>query len=292
MTPPTHPLPETWPAADKAMARFAVQGNAISEYILHTPHQPAKQAKVTGGGGTLAAHAARALLEHGLAGLALLDVIDSQAEHTASVLQRDFPRANIIWTSADVTAGIEVVEHTFAMAARQLGSIDILVCFAGIVGCTHALDMSEQEWRRTLDVNTTGGFLCAQAAARLMRAQRMGGSIVLIASISGHRVNFPQPQVAYNVSKTALLHMARSLAAEWAKYGIRVNTISPGYMDTILNEGEGLARARGKWAERNPMGRMGTPAELTGPLVLLCSKFAGAYINGTDLVVDGGGIVF
>ena len=90
----------------------------------------------------------------------------------------------------------------------------------------------------------------------------MGGSIVLIASISGHRVNFPQPQVAYNVSKSALLHMAHSLAAEWGGMGIRVNTISPGYMDTILNEGEGLERARKAWYSRNPMGRMGSPSEL------------------------------
>ena len=247
---------------------------------------------VTGGAGNLAMHAARALLEHGLAGLALVDVSVISAEASAHKLQRDFPNAKIIAYELNVMSGSQAVEQTFESIRIELGSVDVLACFAGIVGCTHALELSEQEWRRTLDVNTTGGFLCAQAAARIMQRQGTGGSIVLIASISGHRVNFPQPQVAYNVSKTALLHMARSLAAEWARYGIRVNTISPGYMDTILNEGEGLARARAKWAERNPMGRMGSPSELTGPLVLLCSRYAGAYINGADLVVDGGGIVF
>jgi len=80
--------------------------------------------------------------------------------------------------------------------------------------------------------------------------------------------------------------MSRCLAAEWARYGIRVNTISPGYMDTILNEGPGLEEARSVWANRNPMGRMGSPRELTGPVVLLCSA-AGSYTNGADLVVDG-----
>jgi len=74
-------------------------------------------------------------------------------------------------------------------------------------------------------------------------------------------------------------------------HGIRVNSISPGYMDTILNEGPGLEKARRMWGERNPMGRMGDPWELTGPVVLLCSR-AGSYINGADLLVDGGAMVF
>lgn len=80
--------------------------------------------------------------------------------------------------------------------------------------------------------------------------------------------------------------MTHCLAAEWARHGIRVNSVSPGYMDTILNEGAGLENARRAWAARNPMGRMGTPPELTGPVVLLCSN-AGTYMNGADLVVDG-----
>lgn len=85
--------------------------------------------------------------------------------------------------------------------------------------------------------------------------------------------------------------MTRSMAAELAVHGIRVNSISPGYMDTILNEGDGLAKARGIWTSRNPMGRMGKPWELQGIIVLLCSG-AGSYINGADFVVDGGGSVF
>ncbi|KAK0207285.1 oxidoreductase [Armillaria fumosa] len=95
--------------------------------------------------------------------------------------------------------------------------------------------------------------------------QKTGGSILFTASISEHSVNFPQPQVSYNVSKGVIVQLRRSLAAEWAQYGIRVNSISPGYMDTILNEGEGSAEGRRIWGERNPMGRMGTPDELTHP---------------------------
>lgn len=156
-----------------------------------------------------------------------------------------------------------------------------------------ALAMTETQWRRTLDVNTTGSFLCAQAVARQIQIQAMGGgSVTFIASISAHRVNFPQAQVAYNVSKAAVVAMKSSLAAEWAILGIRVNSISPGYMDTVLNAGEGsIEEARKSWASRNPMGRMGAVGELDGVCVLLASR-AGSYINGSDFVCDGGAIVF
>lgn len=114
-----------------------------------------------------------------------------------------------------------------------------------------------------------------------------GGKILFIASISAHAVNYPQPQAAYNVSKAATLHLRASLAAEWTRYGIRVNSLSPGYMDTVLNEGEQLKVWRDIWASRNPMRRMGSLEEITGPVVFMCSDFAGSYVNGADLVVDG-----
>lgn len=100
-----------------------------------------------------------------------------------------------------------------------------------------------------------------------------------------------RPQVSYNVSKSAVMAMVKSLAAEWAYMGIRVNSISPGYMDTVLNEGIGLDNARNIWLSRNPMRRMGQPDELTGAIVLLASR-AGSYINGADIVIDGGQTLF
>lgn len=115
-----------------------------------------------------------------------------------------------------------MVEEGFAAMTDLLHSIDILLCFAGVVGCTHAIDMSPAQWNKTLEVNTTGSFLCAQAAAKRMRDQKTGGSIMFTASISGHRVNYPQPQVAYNVSKAAIIAMKNSLAAEWARYVLSV----------------------------------------------------------------------
>lgn len=262
LTAPPAPAPEHLNSKERVAARFEVKGNAI----------------VTGGAGTLGFEAAKALLEHGLSGLMIFDVNPAQAKAKVEELKSEFSSAKIETMKIDITDDavlLTAVEETVAL----LGSVDILLCFAGVVGCTHALEMTASQWRKTLDINTTGTFLCAQAAAKQMAKQGTGGSIMFVASISGHRVNYPQPQVAYNVSKAALLALKNSLAAEWARYGIRVNSISPGYMDTILNEGDGLIDARATWADRNPMGRMGTPSELTGAVVLLSSS-AGSYMNG------------
>ncbi|TLD39141.1 oxidoreductase short chain dehydrogenase/reductase [Venturia nashicola] len=261
-------------SAKSAEARFSVKGTAI----------------VTGGTGTLGLAAATALLQHGLQGLMLFDVNIDPARKKLNNLRAEFPDAKIEALSVDVTDEI-AVQQAVEETAQLLGSVDILLCYAGVVGCVNALDMPASQWRKILEINTTGSFICAQAAARQMVKQGSGGSIIFTASISAHRVNYPQPQAAYNVSKAALLSLKSCLAAEWARYGIRTNTISPGYMDTILNEGDGLAETRKVWSDRNPMGRMGVPSELTGAVVLLASS-AGTYINGADIVVDGGAIVF
>ncbi|KAL9102311.1 MAG: hypothetical protein Q9163_002529 [Psora crenata] len=273
MTGAPPPMPHYLAAEGRALKRFAVEGNAI----------------FTGGGGTLALATARALLEHGLSGLALFDVHFTPAalEDVAS-LRRDFPSARIVRDDTVNVTAAENLERAITRATRELsGGVDILCSFAGVVGNVHAVDMSPDGWRRILDVNTTGSFLSSQAVARHMIARNTPGSIVLVASISAHTVNYPQPQAAYNASKAALLSLKSSLAAEWAVHGIRVNSISPGYMDTVLNEGPGLEESRRVWRDRNPMGRMGSPEELTGAVVLLCSQ-AGSYMTGMDLRIDGG----
>ncbi|KAF4630684.1 hypothetical protein G7Y89_g7463 [Cudoniella acicularis] len=274
LTPPPAPIPRSVKPEARAKLRFEVKGNAI----------------VTGGAGSLGFAAAKALLEHGLNGLMIFDVNPAEAEVKIEELQKEFPDAKIGFQKIDITNDLAVAKGV-GETAKLLGSIDVVLCFAGVVGCEHAIDMTAAQWRRTLDINTTGSFFVAQAAAKQMKAQGTGGSIVFTASISGHRVNYPQPQISYNVSKAALLTLKNGLAAEWARYGIRVNSISPGYADTILNEGDGIAEARAIWADRNPTGRMAAPQELTGAVVLLSSS-AGTYMNGADIVVDGGQIVF
>lgn len=261
-------------AAVGAQKRFNIRGNAV----------------ITGGAGTLGLQSCDALLEHGLQGLMIFDVNPDNSQEEIARMKAKFPAAKIHAQKVDVTDE-DAVKEAMEETVRLLGSIDILVCFVGVVGCVDALEMPISQWRKILDVNTTGSFICAQAAAREMVKHGNGGSITFVASISAHRVNYPQPQVAYNVSKSALLMLKSCLAAEWARYGIRTNSVSPGYMDTILNEGDGIASHRKIWAERNPSGRMGSPSELTGAIVLLAST-AGTYMNGSDIVVDGGAIVF
>lgn len=277
---PSATAPHAAPAA-RAAARFAIRGNAI----------------VTGGAGDLGLAASRALLEHGAPGLMLFDLDRDALARRAAALAAEFPAARVTSARVDVTSAGDV-RRGVAAAVRELGSADVLLALAGVASCAHAVGPAAPaeedgdaaavaEWRRVLDVNATGAFLCARAVARAQVDAGRPASLVLAASISAHRVNFPQPQAAYNASKAAVRHMASSLAAEWARYGIRVNTISPGYMDTILNEGDGLKVARDAWRDRNVMGRMGDPEELCGAVVLLASQ-AGSYITGTDLVVDGG----
>lgn len=233
------------------------------------------------------------MLEHGASGVALWDLETTLKTSKTGIdaLSADFPSSKVLSIPVDVTSADSVAKGT-SSTVGSLGSLDHIFCFAGIVGCTPAMDMTDSQWRKTIDVNTTGAFLCAQAAARHMSETKSPNrSITLTASISGHRVNFPQPQAAYNVSKAAIIALKSSLAAEWAHAGIRVNSISPGYMDTILNAGDGLEEMRQSWASRNPMGRMGAVGELDGACVLLASR-AGTYINGADFVVDGGATVF
>lgn len=273
LTPPPTQTVELSPS-ESASQRFRVIGNAI----------------VAGGAGSLGYTACVALLEHGLRGLMIFDVNPDQCQGQLLLLRSRFPAAKIYISKVDVVDEVAVAAAV-KEATSLLGSVDHLFNFVGIVGCVDAISMSISHWRKIIDVNLTGAFICAQAAAKAISDQGTGGSITLIASISAHRVNFPQPQAAYNVSKSALLMLKNCLAAEWARYGIRTNTVSPGYMDTILNEGDGLADVRRKWSEANPSGRMGVPSELTGVIVMLASQ-TGSYINGADIVVDGGGIVF
>ncbi|KAF4454232.1 gluconate 5-dehydrogenase [Fusarium austroafricanum] len=273
-TSPPQPNSSDNTSSERARARFAVTGNAV----------------VTGGAGDIGSVACRALLEHGLQGLAIFDLHPDAGQKTVSSLQADFPEAKITFAKVDVTDP-ESVTAAVANAEETIGPINICLCFAGIAMAVHALDITPHQWKTMFDVNTTGAFLVAQAVAKSIASRGTGGTIILMASISAHIVNFPQPQVHYNAAKAAIISMKSSLAAEWATHGIRVNSISPGYMDTILNEGDGLAEHRAIWAKRNPYGRMGQPEELMGAVILLASK-AGSYITGADILVDGGISVF
>jgi len=136
-------------------------------------------------------------------------------------------------------------------------------------------------------VNLDGVFYCCRSAARFMIKQR-AGSIVNIASMSGSIANRPQPQASYNASKAAVIHLTRSLAAEWASDGIRVNSLSPGYVGTELTKrGFENAEWREAWISGTPLARLAKPEEIAPGVVFLASR-ASAFMTGSDLVMDGG----
>ncbi len=170
-------------------------------------------------------------------------------------------------------------------AFDQVGAVDIIVNNAGVSGSTRALDTPPEEWDWTFGVNVRGLWFVAQAGAQRMVAAGKPGTIINIASITGMRP--AAGNTAYAASKAAVIQMTRNLALDWARHGIRVNALAPGYFQTDLNE-DFLASAYGQaMIRRIPQRRTGAFEELNGPLLLLASE-ASSYMTGAVIAVDGG----
>ena len=240
-----------------------------------------KVALVTGGNRGIGRAIAIGLAEAG-ASVAIAARDEQRNAQTVAELEKLGARAFAVRTNLaerdDILSMVRAVEGA-------LGPIDVLVNNAGIGFHVEALKVTDEEWRRLFAVNLEAVWKTSQAVATEM-AKRGSGSIINIGSISGLIVNRPQWHSPYGISKAAVHHLTKSLAAEWAAKGIRVNAIAPGYVVTEIASDE-YEDYRHYWRDEVPMQRYASPDEIA-PTALLLASDAGAFITGSVVVVDGG----
>ncbi|KAI1115734.1 NAD(P)-binding protein [Nemania sp. NC0429] len=233
--------------------------------------------------------------------LKLVHVLDRQPEPGAdSKYQRVAQRAReelgtaMFYHQIDVRTGVEKLNSVVEGIAQQHGRVDGLIAAAGIQQETSALDYTADDANRMLEVNVTGVLMTAQAVARAMTRLESTGSLVLIASMSGTIANrgvlpLRRRDRVYNASKAAVIQLGRNLAMEWGARGIRVNTISPGYIVTEMVQKlfVEFPEREEAWPRDNMLGKLSRPEDYRGAAVFLLSD-ASRFMTGADLRIDGG----
>jgi NAD(P)-dependent dehydrogenase (short-subunit alcohol dehydrogenase family) len=239
-------------------------------------HLDGRVAIVTGGARGIGLETAKALKENG----ANVTIVDINAELGAKAAKE----SGFDFLQADLTQSAGVARLATEVQTRY-GRIDIAFNNAGIAVNAQSEACSDNDWHRVIDINLHAVFYCCREFGRIMLEQGKG-SIINTASMSGIIANTPQPQAAYNVSKAGVIMLTKSLAAEWAKRGVRVNSISPGYISTEMGKGAN-PDWKAEWIRLTPMGRFGETREVASAVVYLASD-ASSYFTGSNLVLDGG----
>ena len=251
--------------------------------ILEKMRLDGKRGFVTGAARGIGKCTATAFAEAG-ADVAIVDLDYAEAQKTAAELAAQTGR-KVIAIKTDCTKQDEV-DAMIQQVVAELGGLDFCHANAGICINAPADEMTYAQWKKNLDVNLNSVFLTDTIAGRYMLTHG-GGSIINTASMSAHIVNVPQPQCAYNASKAGVIQLTRSLAVEWAKRGVRVNSISPGYIGTDLTlSSPTLKPLIEKWNAMAPMGRLGKPEELMSICVYLAGDTS-TFTTGADFGLDG-----
>jgi NAD(P)-dependent dehydrogenase (short-subunit alcohol dehydrogenase family) len=241
---------------------------------------------ITGGARGLGNYMARACAEAGAKAIAIFDANQELGDESAAELHQK-TGLPVSFFKVDVRDG-SAIEAAVKNVVDLYGTPDVLVNSAGIADSNIPAETYDPAmFRRLIDINLTGSFLMSQSVGRAMMAAGKPGSIILVASMSGSIVNYPQEQSCYNASKAGVIQLGKSLAAEWAKYNIRVNCISPGYMDTALNKVPALDAQKKIWKSLTPQDRLGNVDDLNGLCVFLASDASG-FMTGSNVIIDGG----
>jgi NAD(P)-dependent dehydrogenase (short-subunit alcohol dehydrogenase family) len=240
-----------------------------------------KVAIVTGGNRGVGRAIAFGFAEAGAA-VAVVARDEKKSEETLAELRDRGAKAIAVTANVAQRSDLEAMLVT---VTDELGPVDVLVNNAGIGFHTDALTLDDSDWRRVFETNLDAVWMASQIVGRQMVA-RKAGSIINSGSISGLIVNRPQWHSPYGISKAAVHHLTKSLAAEWASKGVRVNAIAPGYVKTEIANTE-YEDYRHYWRDEVPMQRYASPEEIA-PIALLLASDAGSFITGSVFVVDGG----
>lgn len=246
-----------------------------------------KTAVITGGARGIGYAIAQCYSQAG-ADVAIVDYQVELAQQSAKKLSAEYGNKTGAYF-VDVSKDDEV-DKAIQLIESEFGTIDIFVANAGIIWTDGGIlneetnDRGPEKWRRLIDVDLNAVYYCAKSVGRIFKAKG-SGSFIITASMSGHIVNVPNYQTAYNVANAGCIHLGKSLAVEWAGFA-RCNTVSPGYIDSGLSDVL-PTEVRAKWWSLIPMGREGLPEELVGAYLYLASD-ASTYTTGSDIRVDGG----